>query len=95
MVTVTHPTLLVETAWVATHLDAPDIRLIEVDLDPEEAYAAGHVPGAVLWSVWGDLLGPDERIIDDATALSQLLSHSGAPSGGPSFDASSATGANE
>ena len=95
MVAVTHPTPLVDTAWVAANLDDPDVRLIEVDLDPEEAYPAGHLPGAVLWSVWGDLLGPDERLIDDATALSQLLSRSGAPGGSPSFDASSATGANE
>jgi thiosulfate/3-mercaptopyruvate sulfurtransferase len=35
------------------------------------------VPGAVLWSVWGDLLGPDERLIDDPAALGQLLSRSG------------------
>jgi thiosulfate/3-mercaptopyruvate sulfurtransferase len=77
MVAVTRPTPLVDTAWVAAHLDDPVVRLIEVDLDPDEAYSAGHVPGAVLWSVWGDLLGPDERLIDDPAALGQLLSRSG------------------
>jgi thiosulfate/3-mercaptopyruvate sulfurtransferase len=77
MATVTHPVLLVDTEWVAAHRDDPSVRLIEVDLDPEEAYPVGHVPGAVLWSVWGDLLGPDERLIDDPAALTQLLSRSG------------------
>jgi 3-mercaptopyruvate sulfurtransferase SseA len=36
MVAVTHPTPLVDTAWVAAHLDDPVVRLIEVDLDPDE-----------------------------------------------------------
>ena len=77
MATVTHPVPLVDTEWVAAHRDDPTVRLIEVDLDPEESYPVGHVPGAVLWSVWGDLLGPDERLIDDPAALEQLLSRSG------------------
>jgi thiosulfate/3-mercaptopyruvate sulfurtransferase len=77
MPAVTHPAPLIDTAWVAARLDDLTVRLIEVDLDPEEAYPAGHVPGAVLWSTWGDLLGPDERLIDDPATLGQLLSRSG------------------
>ncbi len=73
----THPAPLVGTAWVAEQLDAPAVRLIEVDLQPDEAYLAGHIPGAVLWSVWGDLLGLDERLVDDPAALRRLLSRSG------------------
>jgi thiosulfate/3-mercaptopyruvate sulfurtransferase len=39
------PELLVETGWVALHLQAPGVRI--VDMRPAEAYAAGHIPGAV------------------------------------------------
>ena len=77
MVAAPHPAPLVPTGWVAERLDDPTVRRIEVDLDPDGAYRAGHLPGAVLWSVWGDLLGPDERLIDDPAALRRLLSRSG------------------
>jgi thiosulfate/3-mercaptopyruvate sulfurtransferase len=39
------PELLVETSWVANHLKAPDVRI--VDMRSAEAYAAGHIPGAI------------------------------------------------
>ncbi|MDQ3514946.1 MAG: sulfurtransferase [Chloroflexota bacterium] len=77
MVAVIHPTPLVRTEWVAAHLDDPRLRVIEVDLSPDDAYPAGHVPGAVLWQVWGDLLGPDEQLVDDPASLGLLLSRSG------------------
>ena len=38
------PGLVVDTAWLASHLTAPDIRI--VDMRPK-GYAEGHVPGAV------------------------------------------------
>lgn len=38
------PELIVDTAWLASHLSAPDIRV--VDMRPK-GYAEGHVPGAV------------------------------------------------
>ena len=38
------PELLVDTAWLAAHLNDPSIRI--VDLRPR-AYADGHIPGAV------------------------------------------------
>ena len=41
-----HPEVLVETSWVAEHLDDPNIRLIEVDEDVL-LYEIGHIPGAV------------------------------------------------
>src|SRR3712207_6007103 len=74
---VAHPAPLVSTGWVAEHLADPAVRPVEVDLDPEGAYPVGHVPGAVLWAVWGDLLGEDERLVDDPAALAGLLSRSG------------------
>ena len=41
-----HPEYLVETEWVAEHLDDPDVRIIESDEDAL-LYKMGHIPGAV------------------------------------------------
>jgi len=41
----THPEYLVETNWVADHLNDPNVRIIESDEDPL-LYAIGHIPGA-------------------------------------------------
>jgi thiosulfate/3-mercaptopyruvate sulfurtransferase len=41
-----HPDVLVSTDWVASHLDDPNVRLVESNEDTL-LYAAGHVPGAV------------------------------------------------
>ena len=38
--------VLVSTSWVAERLRAPGVRIIEVSAAPE-AYASGHLPGAV------------------------------------------------
>jgi thiosulfate/3-mercaptopyruvate sulfurtransferase len=40
-----NPRLLVDTSWVALHAHDPDVRL--VDMRDADAYAAGHIPGAV------------------------------------------------
>lgn len=39
------PELLAETDWLAQHLGDADLRI--VDLRSQEAYTAGHIPGAV------------------------------------------------
>jgi thiosulfate/3-mercaptopyruvate sulfurtransferase len=41
-----HPEYLVETEWVAEHLNDPNVRIIESDEDPL-LYVMGHIPGAV------------------------------------------------
>ena len=41
-----HPEYLVETDWVAEHLNDPKVRIIESDEDAL-LYKMGHVPGAV------------------------------------------------
>src|SRR4051812_26550748 len=41
-----NPDVLVETAWVAAHLDDPRVRLVESDEDVL-LYELGHLPGAV------------------------------------------------
>ena len=48
------PELLVDTAWLAAHLNAPNTRI--VDMRPR-GYAEGHVPGAV-WLDNNDIRNP-------------------------------------
>jgi thiosulfate/3-mercaptopyruvate sulfurtransferase len=67
---------LVGIEWVAERLNDPLTRVIEVDVDLA-SYAAGHIPGAVAWGVWEDLLDADERLIDDTSAVEALLARAG------------------
>ena len=66
---------LVDTGWIAEHLDDASVRLIEVDVSPA-AYRSGHIPGAVLWNIYADLRGAGYVPIDDA-GVTELLSRSG------------------
>ena len=68
-----HPEL-VETQWLAEHLDDPQLRIIEMDLD-SQVYEREHIPGSIFWSTF-DLLQPNLRILNPA-AISKLLSNSG------------------
>ncbi len=54
------PEYLVETDWVAEHLNNPDIRIIESDEDPL-LYAMGHIPGAVQVDWFSTLQHPLRR----------------------------------
>ena len=68
-----HPEALVETGWVAEHLNDPKVRLIEVDVDTS-AYGQGHVQGAVGVN-WTTQLGdPIRRDIPSKAAWAKLLS---------------------
>lgn len=58
---------LVGTSWLAQHLHDEGVRVVDVRwyLDParkgREAYAAGHIPGAVFLDAEHDLAGPGGR----------------------------------
>ncbi|MGQ0549972.1 MAG: sulfurtransferase [Armatimonadota bacterium] len=71
-----HPEVLVETDWVAAHLNDPSVRLVEVDVDTA-AYDSGHIPGAVGWNWKIDTQQPIRRDIPDRATLEALLSRSG------------------
>jgi thiosulfate/3-mercaptopyruvate sulfurtransferase len=71
-----HPEVLVDTQWLADHLDDPSLRVIEVDMNPD-LYQNNHIPGAVFWNVLSDLFQPNLRINFDPTAIKNLLSRSG------------------
>jgi thiosulfate/3-mercaptopyruvate sulfurtransferase len=59
--------VLVDTEWVAQHLDDPSIRIVEIDENPA-LYAEAHIPGAIGFDwrndlqdqVKRDFLGPEE-----------------------------------
>jgi thiosulfate/3-mercaptopyruvate sulfurtransferase len=54
------PHVLVETAWVAEHLDDPSLRIVEVDVDTT-AYEQGHVPGAIGLNWKSEIQNPIRR----------------------------------
>lgn len=70
-----HPETLVDTDWLAKHLNDPHVRIIEMDLSPE-AYEKGHLPGAIFWNTTA-IFKPDFRIDFEPTAIEQLLANSG------------------
>ena len=41
-----HPEVLVDTQWVADHLNDPKVKIVEVDVDTT-GYDSGHVKGAI------------------------------------------------
>ncbi|MFN6512906.1 MAG: sulfurtransferase [Nostoc sp. CreGUA01] len=72
----TDSNILVNTQWVFEHLNHPNIRLIQADMNPQ-TYNTGHIPGAVFWNITTDLLLPDYRINFDPVAWQKLLENSG------------------
>jgi thiosulfate/3-mercaptopyruvate sulfurtransferase len=71
-----HPEVLVTTEWVAQNLNAPNTRLVEVDVDTT-AYDQGHIPGAVGWNWQTQLQDNIKRDLIDRAALEKLLGDSG------------------
>src|ERR1700752_3940943 len=71
-----HPEVLVTTEWVAQHLNDPNIRLVEVDVDTS-AYEQGHIPGAVGWNWQTQLQDSVRRDLIQKQALEELLGKSG------------------
>jgi thiosulfate/3-mercaptopyruvate sulfurtransferase len=49
---------LVTTEWLAAHLNAPDVRIVDASLylpdakrNPKAEYAEAHIPGAVFFDI--------------------------------------------
>jgi thiosulfate/3-mercaptopyruvate sulfurtransferase len=70
-ISLTLPTPLVDTAWVADHLRAPDLRILDCSVvrqdNPDGSYAfvsgrpqweQGHIPGSIFVDVPGELSDP-------------------------------------
>ena len=71
-----HPEVLVETSWVADHLNDSSIRLIEADEDVL-LYEIGHLPGAVKLDWHVDVQDPISRDFLDQQDFEQLMSRWG------------------
>jgi thiosulfate/3-mercaptopyruvate sulfurtransferase len=71
-----HPEVLVSTESVAQNLNAPNTRLVEVDVDTT-AFDQGHIPGAVGWNWQTQLQDNVRRDLIDKAALEKLLGESG------------------
>src|SRR3990172_957113 len=70
-----HPEVLVDTHWVAEHLTASNIRIIEVNYDLSN-YNSGHIPGAVGWSWSTDFQHPIRKDLPDKEGIETLLARS-------------------
>jgi thiosulfate/3-mercaptopyruvate sulfurtransferase len=68
--------VLVDTDWVAEHLDDDSIRIVEVDEDPS-LYAEGHVPGAIGLDWKADLQDQVERNFLGPEAFGELMGSRG------------------
>ncbi|MBV9256508.1 MAG: sulfurtransferase [Ktedonobacteraceae bacterium] len=71
-----HPEVLVDTQWVADHLNDANTRLIEADEDVL-LYEIGHIPGAVKLDWHVDVQNPVERDFIDKQGFEQLMSRWG------------------
>lgn len=63
---------LVSTAWLADHLGAPDVRIVDASWflpgeprDPKKEYALVHIPGAVFFDI--------DEIVDETSDLPHML----------------------
>jgi thiosulfate/3-mercaptopyruvate sulfurtransferase len=71
-----NPEVLVTTEWVANHLNDPNLRLVEIDVDTS-AYEQGHIPGAVGWNWQTQLQDTLRRDLADQRSFSQLAGNAG------------------
>ncbi len=70
------PGALVSPDWAREHLDDPNVRFVEVDVDTA-SYSQSHLPGAVGWDWTSQLSDGIRRDIAGRAELSRLLSESG------------------
>jgi thiosulfate/3-mercaptopyruvate sulfurtransferase len=70
------PEYLVETEWVAAHLNDPAVRLVESDED-SLLYETGHIPGAVKVDWFTTLQNPVQRDFLTRAAFEELCASLG------------------
>ncbi|MGZ3663055.1 MAG: sulfurtransferase [Ktedonobacterales bacterium] len=73
----THPEVLVDTEWVAQHLDDPRVRIVEADEDPLLYEAIGHIRNAVKLDWHVDVQDPVRRDFVDKAGFEALMSRYG------------------
>jgi thiosulfate/3-mercaptopyruvate sulfurtransferase len=68
-----HPEVLVDTKWVANHLEDKRVRIVEVDYDSKSNYELGHIPYSVLIDWKKDINDPITRDILNINEYEKLL----------------------
>jgi len=76
MASYAHPEVLVNTDWVASHANDPNVRVVEVDVDTK-AYDEGHAPGAIAWAWNTQLCDTVVRDILPKSDFENLMTQSG------------------
>lgn len=76
MASYAHPESLVETDWLASHLDDPSVRIVESNEDIL-LYGTGHIRNAVHIDWKADLNDPVQRDYIQPAAFAALLSRHG------------------
>jgi thiosulfate/3-mercaptopyruvate sulfurtransferase len=71
-----NPDVLVSTNWVKENLKTPNIRIVEINVDPK-VYDAGHIPGAASLNWVTQLQDQTNRDIVSSTGFERLLSDTG------------------
>jgi len=72
-----HPEVLVETEWVAQHLNDPQVRIVEADEDPLLYEAIGHIPNAAKLDWHTDVQDPVRRDFVNKQDFEALLNRYG------------------
>lgn len=67
---------LVSTEWLAANLNNPNVRIVEVSVEPG-VFERGHIPGAVNFRWHTDLVDPVRRDIISKENFEKLLSQNG------------------
>jgi thiosulfate/3-mercaptopyruvate sulfurtransferase len=67
---------IVSTEWAAQNLTNPDVRFVEVSVEPGK-FERGHIPGAVNFRWHTDLVDPVRRDIASPEKFAELLSRNG------------------
>jgi thiosulfate/3-mercaptopyruvate sulfurtransferase len=72
-----HPEVLIDTEWVSKNPPNDNVKIVEVDYDPENGYRKGHIKGATL--IWWkrDINDPITRDIIDKKQFETLMSKNG------------------
>ena len=73
---IAHPESIVETDWVAEHMNDDNSVLVEVDVDTA-AYDQGHIPGSIGWNWTTQLNDTLTRDIPSDKQMESLLSSAG------------------
>ncbi|MEO1622417.1 MAG: sulfurtransferase [Cyanobacteria bacterium J06632_3] len=71
-----NPDVLISTQWLADYLHDDGLRIVEVDMAPQKNEHQ-HIPGAVFWGYFTDILKPNFAQNLEPAAIQDLLARTG------------------